>query len=205
MRIGVRLYVAGALLALACALSAQETTLTDAAPPPATHLLPADTEVHLRLLEPVASNTHKHGDRLPLEVVEPVRVDGAIVIPAGARGEGEVVHAAKGGFGGRAGELILASRFVRVGDQTVRLRSFSAGSGQDRVNLALGLSFVVVGLFVTGKDISLPAGTDVFAKVAADSMLSSTPATGPDPVDGASPSIPDQPSTEIDKNAPSQQ
>jgi len=191
------------LLALGPTAGAQETIAADATAQPPTHLLAADTEIHLRLLAPVASNTHKHGDRFALEVVDPVLVDGVVVIPAGAQGEGEVVHAAKGGFGGRAGELILVSRLVRVGDQVVKLRSFSAGSGEDRVNLAMGLSFVVVGVFVTGKDITLPAGTNVFAKVAADSFLPATAATGPVPVDSASSSI--QPtSTEIDHNEISQ-
>lgn len=140
-------------------------------PVPATRVLPADTEIHLRLLEPVASNTHTHGDRFKLEVVDPVIVDGAVVIPAGAACVGEVVHGAKAGFGGRAGELILASRFVRVGDQEIKLRSFAASNGSDRVNLAMGLSFVFVGLFVQGKNIVVPAGTDVYAKIAADSEL----------------------------------
>ena len=156
---------------------------------PAQPLLRANTEIHLKLLEPIASHTHKHGDRFALEVVEPVLVDGVTVIPSGAKAEGQVVHAAKGGFGGRAGELILATRFVRVGDREIKLRSFSAGSGEDRVNLALGLSFVVVGLFVTGKDISLPADTDVYAKIAADTPIPSTLAPGPAPVDGQ-PSLP---------------
>lgn len=140
-------------------------------PAPATRLLPADTEIHLRLLEPVASNTHVHADRFKLEVAEPVVVDGAVVIPAGAACVGEVVHAGKAGFGGKAGELILATRFVRVGDQEVRLRSFTASNGSDRVNLALGLSYVLVGLFVQGKNIVVPEGTDVYAKVAVDSEL----------------------------------
>ena len=39
----------------------------------------------------------------------------------------------------------------------------------------MGLSFVVVGLFVQGKNIVLPAGTDVFAKIAADSELAIAP------------------------------
>jgi hypothetical protein len=140
-------------------------------PAPTARLLPAGTEIHLRLLEPVASNTHAHGDRFKLEVAESVVVDGAEVIPAGAACVGEVVHAGKAGFGGRAGELILATRFVRVGDQEVRLRSFTASNGSDRVNLAMGLSYVLVGLFVEGKNIVVPAGTDVYAKVAVDSEL----------------------------------
>ena len=60
---------------------------------------------------------------------KPVAVDGEVVIPAGAACVGEVVHAAKAGFGGKAGELILASRFVRLGDREIKLRSFSAGNG----------------------------------------------------------------------------
>jgi hypothetical protein len=155
------------MLAACAAVCAQEAPATAAS----TLVLPAETEIHLRLLEPVASNTHQHGDRFKLEVAEPVAVDGAVVIPAGAACVGEVVHAAKAGFGGKAGELILASRFVQVGEREVKLRSFSAGNGEQRVNLAMGLSFVVVGLFVQGKNIVLPAGTDVFANIAADSEL----------------------------------
>jgi hypothetical protein len=175
------LWVLGVLAACA-ACRAQD------APAPATRVLPAATEIHLRLLEPVASNTHKHGDRFKLEVVEAVAVDGDVVIPAGAAGVGEVVHAAKAGFGGKAGELILASRFVQVGDREVKLRSFSAGNGTQRVNLAMGLSFVVVGLFVQGKNIALPEGTDVFASVAADSELA------------VAPPVPSEPTRETENN-----
>lgn len=172
--------LAAVSLAFTQILSAQETPADVApAPSPETYLLKADTEIHLRLLGPVASNTHKRGERFAMEVAQPVMVDGAIVIPAGAQGEGEVVHAAKGGFGGRAGELILVSRLLRTGDQTIKLRSFSAGNGDDRVNLAMGLSVVLVGLFVNGKDIALPAGTNVFAKVATDHLLPATLAPGP--------------------------
>jgi hypothetical protein len=196
---------AGALLAFISVARAEEPAPASATPEPATYLVPANTEVHLKLIEPVASNTHKRGDLFPLEVVEPVLVDGTPVIPIGARGEGEVVHAAKSGFGGKAGELILVTRWIRVGDQPIRLRSFSAGNGKDRVNLALGLSLAVIGIFVTGKDISLPAGTDVFAKVAADSPLPAALAAGPTAADVTSSSTTDPVSTEIDKNETSEQ
>lgn len=178
------------MLAVGAVVGAQDVPAPDPAQAPATRVLPAETEIHLRLLEPVASNTHQHGDRFKLEVAEPVAVDGNVVIPAGAACVGEVVHAGKAGFGGKAGELILASRFVQLGDRAVKLRSFSAGNGQQRVNLALGLSFVVVGIFVQGKNIVLPAGTDVFAQIAADSELAV---------------ISSVPTREIDNNENSQQ
>ena len=60
----------GAVLMLAvCAAPCAQDAPATAAP---TRVLAAETEVHLRLLEPIASNTHKHGDRFKLEVVEPV-------------------------------------------------------------------------------------------------------------------------------------
>ena len=197
-------WLAAVSIALTRVASAQETP-ADMAPAsaPATFLLKADTEVHLRLLAPVASNTHKRGERFAMEVAQPVMVDGAIVIPAGAQGEGEVVHAAKGGFGGRAGELILVSRLLRIGDQTVKLRSFSAGNGDDRVNLAMGLSVVLVGLFVNGKDIALPAGTNVFAKDATDHSLPATLAPGPVSVEAPS-TLPEETVTETNDNEVSQ-
>jgi hypothetical protein len=194
---------AGLLLALACIANADEISPADDAA--SMRLLPADSEIRLRLLEPIASNSHKHGDKFALEVIEPVTIDGVALIPAGAKGEGQVVHAAKGGFGGRAGELILASRSVSVGGQTVKLRSFSAGNGQDRVNLALGLSFAVVGIFVTGKDIALPAGTEVFAKVSADTMLLPIAQTQSPPAIDSQPSATEPTSTEINENESSQQ
>jgi hypothetical protein len=186
-------------------LAAQEVAPSDAATASQSYIIPAGTEVHLRLLEPVASNTHKHGDRFSLEVVDPVAVDHATVVPSGAKAEGEVIHAAKAGFGGRGGELILVSRFVRAGDTTIKLRSFSAGSGDDRVNLAMGLSYVLVGIFVTGKEITLAAGTDVYAKVAADTEVSPTLITESGAEISNSSSIPDQASTEIDNNDATQQ
>jgi hypothetical protein len=151
---------------------------------PATRIVPAETEIHLRLLEPVASNTHKHGDRFKLEVAEALTVDGAVVIPAGAACVGEVVHGAKAGFGGKGGELILATRFVQVSGQEVKLRSFSAVSGTERINLAMGLSFVVVGVFVQGKNIALPPGSDVFAKIAADTELPIIASVSNEPTQG---------------------
>src|SRR5688572_33212892 len=72
--------------------------------------VPALTPVAVRLEEPISSNKNKPGDRFRITVAEDVRVGDALVIPAGSMGEGEVVHAARSGAGGKAGELILAAR-----------------------------------------------------------------------------------------------
>src|SRR6185295_10249673 len=113
---------------------------------PEARLLPALMPVSLVMDAEVSSATAKPGDHFPFHVTEAVVQDGVVLIPAGAVGEGEVVHAAKSKGGGRAGELVLAARFVTVGDQQVRLRSFAAGGGKDRSNAALGVA-VAVGLW----------------------------------------------------------
>jgi len=76
---------------------------------------------------------------------------------------------------GKAGELILATRFLQVGTREVKLRSFTAGNGENRLALAagVGVTLGIPALFIVGKNLVLPAGTDVYAKVAADTSLPS--------------------------------
>jgi hypothetical protein len=163
------------------------------------YTLAAGTEIHLRLLEPVASNTHKRGDRFKLEVAEPIVVDDSILVPAGSPAIGEVVHAAKPGMSGKAAEMILATRSLSIGEHEVKLRSFTAGNGENRLGLATGLAVTlgIPALFVVGKNLVLPVGTDVYAKVAADTPLSSVLEVGAGEV--SQPAISES-STEINTN-----
>lgn len=163
------------------------------------YTLTAGTEVHLRLLETVASHTHKRGDRFKLEVAQPIAVDDSIVVPAGSPAIGEVVHAAKSGMSGKAGELILATRMLSIGEHEVKLRSFTAGNGENRLALAtgLGVTLGLPALFVVGKNLVLPAGTDVYAKVTADTVLPSVLEVGAGEV--SQPAITES-STEINTN-----
>lgn len=136
-------------------------------------LLPALTPVPLVIDAEISSSTNSSGDRFPLHVAEDVKLGDSVLIPAGSVGEGEVVHAAKSKGGGRAGELILAARFVTVDGKQVRLRSFAAGSGKDRSNASLGVGIAVglFGMLVRGDDLVMPAGTLVSAKTAEETHL----------------------------------
>ena len=94
-------------------------------------------------------------------MAEDVRVGDAVVIPAGSVGEGEVIHAAKRGAGGKAGELIVMARFVRVGDNEIRLRSFALGAaGKDKSvdSLAASIVFGPFGLIQKGGDAYIVRG-----------------------------------------------
>lgn len=137
-------------------------------------VLPALTHVRIQIDEPVNSNGNKPGDHFRLHIAEDVRVGDAVLIPAGAEGVGEVVHAAPSGGGGKPGALILAAREVRVGDQPVRLRSLVLGrSGKDRTQQSMATSFVAgpFAMFVHGGEVAIPAGTEADAKTAEDVEL----------------------------------
>lgn len=146
--------------------------------------LPALTHVRIQLDEGLYSDHNKPGDHFRLHIAEDVRVGEAVVIPAGAQGVGEVVHAAASGGGGKPGALILAAREVRVGDHAVRLRSLVLGrSGNDHTQQAMATSFVAgpFAMFVHGGSVVVPAGTEADAKTAEDVELEVVPAPPPAP------------------------
>jgi hypothetical protein len=151
----------------------------ESAPVAGRMMLPAMTPVYIKIGQEVSSKKNKAGERYPIVLAEDVRVDGQVVIPAGAAGEGEVVHAARSSMGGKPGELILAARFLKVGDVDVPLRSFVMGrAGKDRSNEALAAAIVAgpLGLFVVGGVVIVPRDAVATAKTAVEVELPVQPA-----------------------------
>ena len=133
------------------------------------------TAVVLEILDPLDSGLVKRGDKFRIRLAEPVSVEGKIVLPAGIEGQGEIVHAAKSRGGGKAGELLIAARYLQRDEANqIRLRGMKlGGQGKDNSALAVGLS-VAVGVFaffVQGDEIFIPAGTLAQAKIAQDMDL----------------------------------
>jgi hypothetical protein len=178
--------IAVAALALPCAALAQpaaqpatqpatSSEATAPAPPPAPSpavTAPRNTPVIIALAEPLGSNTSKAGDRFAITLAEPLVIDGQVVLPAGIGGVGEVVHAAPSGLGGRSGELLLAARYLEVGETRVPLKAFQfAAVGRDTGPGSL----FAMGL-VKGGQVIVPAGARGTAKIAADFTPPATPA-----------------------------
>lgn len=132
-------------------------------------VLPSGTPVQLEILDLLNSAARKRGDTFGLRVIDDVRIDGTVVIPAGTLGRGEIVHAAAARGGGAPGELLVAARTLDLNGQTVRLRGLRLGAtGIDNSGKALGLSLAVgaFAMFVRGHEIEIPASTRVEAKIA---------------------------------------
>lgn len=134
------------------------------APKPA---IPAGTPVIVKLLQDISSKTANQGDPFEIELAADVVIDGRTIIPAGVKGRGQVVHSAPTGFGGRAGELILAARYLDLGGFQLKLRGFAAAKAGAN-NTAEALFIPVAGLFVTGTSAELKAGQIGRARTAAD-------------------------------------
>lgn len=166
-------------LIIPSALCAQDVVVTSAegqARGRADRFIPALTPVTLRFEEEMSSQTSKTGARFAISLAEPITIDGAVVIPAGTTGEGEVIHAKKSGGGGSAGELVLAARWLDVKGRHLRLRSMRPGAGGrdavgavDAFNAAAVVAPVPIGLLgfaMTGKGTVYAKGSPAAARTA---------------------------------------
>lgn len=192
----MRIHVAAIPSALLCAvLAAQQTsapavpasasqpataTAAPAGPPPPGTLLDG-TPVKLRLSQTISSADAKVGQEVPFEVVEEVKVDGNVVIPKGATAIGTVTEAEPKRRMGRGGKLNVNISYVRLADQEkAALRAVKDAQGGGHVGamtgamVATGIVFFPAAplfLFMHGKDITIPQGTEIAAFVEGDMHL----------------------------------
>lgn len=163
---------------------------------PATEALrvPANSIVVLELVEGISSQSSLRGDKVKFRLAEPIVVEGRVLVPAGAPVVGEIVHAQKSSGGGRAGELIVAARYVDAPQAQIKLRASLGKAGKDGSSAALAASLVAgpFAMFVHGRESFLPAGTRVSAKTAIDISLSESTPQLPSPM----PATPTTPETE---------
>jgi hypothetical protein len=149
--------------------------------PPLPHTLLDGTPVKLRLSQTMSSANAKVGQEVPFEVVEDIKVDDVVVLPKGATAIGNVTDANPKKSMGRAGKLDIAISYARLADQEkVALRATQGGKGGGHVGAMTGAIVATsivffpaapLFLFVHGKDITIPQGTDITAFVEGDMHL----------------------------------
>lgn len=142
--------------------------------------LPALAGVSLRVVEEVSSKTAVIGAPVHLALARPLYVSQDLGLPAGTPVEGVVIHAAKGGMGGKSGELLLgAKRIVLADNVIIPLRSFKLGpaKGQNNEGVAFGAAVAggavgaVASMFIVGGSAKVPAGTEANAKTSAETPI----------------------------------
>lgn len=126
----------------------------------------------------IGSKISQTGQMFPIRLAQPVVVDGVEILPAGITGEGQVVHAKKGGMAGSAGELVLAARYLDHAGRRIDLRSFKfieegdeiLSHGKDNVGLANATNAVIgpLGFLIGGGNTTIEPGTLATAKTRND-------------------------------------
>jgi hypothetical protein len=168
----------------------QQAQAQQAIPKPAMSFgLHEDAPVRLRLTRNISSATEKTNDKVDFEVIEDVKVGDVVVIPHGAIAIATVTEAHPKRRMGRSGKLNVNIDYVQLpsGDKA-NLRAVKGGNGGSHTGamtgamIATGIVFFPAAplfLFMHGKDINIPKGTEITAYVAADTPLDLVKFTAP--------------------------
>jgi hypothetical protein len=169
-----------------------ETAAAPATQLPQPHVLLDGTPVKLRLSQTISSADAKVGQEIPFEVIEDIKVDDIVVLPKGANATATVTEADHKKSMGRAGKLNISISYARLGDQEkVALRAVKDSKGGGHVGAMTGAMVATaivffpaapLFLFIHGKDISIPQGTEITAFVEGDMHLDMARFGAPPPV-----------------------
>jgi hypothetical protein len=139
------------------------------------------TAIKVRLAETISSADAKTGQQVPFEVTEDVAVQGVTVIPKGAQALASVTEAQSKKSMGRGGKLNVNIDSVRLADgEKAQLRAVKDSKGGGHVGAMTGAMVATaivffpaapLFLFIKGKDITIPKGTEITAFVQGDMKL----------------------------------
>ena len=145
--------------------------------------VPADTLVKIALVTPVDSDNLKVGDTIRYKVADDVIVNGKLVFAKGLPGEGTVTKVKQARNFGRNAEVNIDFNKTKSIDGTYvdthvgeaakkEMKSLAMAAGASLAGIAvLGPVGIVVGAFVHGKDVRLPAVTELYIQTKADTTL----------------------------------
>ena len=173
------------MIAAFLAMQAAAVPATTEAPAPAaeqpaaTLIVPAGTPVRLVTTGAIDSRSAKQGQRFGLRLDEDVMGGPTVVIPRGsaAVGEGEAISD-KGMFG-KAARLVLEPLFIDFAGERVNLIGEKTNRGTDGTTAAAIVTLVTpLGLAITGKTATKPAGSVLEGRVRTDVALPVAPPSG---------------------------
>lgn len=153
--------------------------------------VPANTLVKVSLVTPVNAKNLKVGDRIEIKSEEDVIENGRLIFAKGAPGYGEVTKVKRAGNFGRDAEVQIDFKVLRTMDGTdasmllgeeskEKMQSMAFAAGASIAGIALlGPIGIIGGAFVKGKNIDLPAGTELYIQTAAPMTIYGLEAQAP--------------------------
>jgi hydrogenase maturation factor len=140
-----------------------------------------DTPIRLKLTRTMSSQDAKLEEKVDFEVIEDVKVGDSVVVQHGGMAIATVTEAKPKGRMGKAGKLNMNIDYVQlVSGEKVPLRAVKGGKGGNHTAamtgaiVATSIIFFPAApffLFMHGKDITIPKGTEITAYVAGDTPL----------------------------------
>lgn len=152
--------------------------------------VPANTLVKVSLVTPINAKNIKIGDRIEIKSEEDVVENGRLLFVKGAPGYGEVTKVKQAGNFGRDAEVQIDFKNLRTMDGTdasmmlgeeskEKMQSMAFAAGASIAGIALlGPIGIIGGAFVKGKNIDLPAGTELYIQTAAPMTIYGLEAQG---------------------------
>ena len=137
-------------------------------------LLPEKTVFKIAINDKVSSKTNMVGDEVTFTAREDVKVGNNLVLPKGSQGSGVITKVSQPKSFGRSGKLDISfDQVFSLDDEPIptvlgpeakeKLKMEAAAVGASAVGaLALGPIGLVGGFFVKGKDVEIPAGTELY-------------------------------------------
>ena len=136
-----------------------------------------DNLVKIKLISPLNTRTNRTGDDIVFQVAEDISVDGSLIVAKGAQGAGKVNKVQGSRNFGRDAKLEISfdtiaaidgsSILTVLGDKAkAENKSLATAAGASVAGMMiLGPLGIVGGAFIHGKDVDIPAGTEVYIQV----------------------------------------
>ena len=110
------------------------------------------------------------GDAVQLSVMSDVKVDGTVVIAAGAPARGEVTSLQKKGMVGRPGKITITIKSVQAVDgKMIAVAGSKSAEGDDQMTTAIVVSVLLclLGVLIQGGEATISSGTPIECNVVA--------------------------------------
>ena len=145
--------------------------------------VPGNTLIKVALVTPVNAKNLKVGDTIEYQVADDVFVNDALVFTKGSRGEGTVTKVRQSRNFGRNAEVEIDFKNTKALDGTYvttfigeeakkEMQHLAMAAGASLAGIAvLGPLGVVAGAFVHGKNVDLPAGTELYIQTKDETTL----------------------------------
>lgn len=132
------------------------------APTAGTAILPANTDLLLRLDEEVNSKQVKVGHKFKLTLIQDVMLGTYVVIPRGAIASGEVTYRTGKGAFGKSAKMEIDIRTLEFGGRSIPLSGHyrQEGTGNTGATVGAAVAVGVFSAFVTGRSAIFAQGRE---------------------------------------------